>query len=196
MIIASLVISIGTALTGFFIKNKAVVFISYGFIIPLALLLPRFFYYFDSKVKKTVNFNWVRKLDFFAFFIVALNAPGSLILHDLNFQYDRFLHFSVGFLSLIIFFFLWLPVTKIKGGCIPKKQFLIFIFFVLFIGLFFWETLQYITDYLFGTKLFFDLGQNISIDSSEDIFFGFLGLVAAVLYLIHNFDKITLPVWK
>jgi|GEM_PF-2546579 len=195
MIIASLAISIGTGLAGFII-DKRIVLVSYCFIIPLALLLPYFFYYFDLKVKKTVNLNWVKKIDFFAFFIVVFNAPGSLFLHDLNFQYDRFLHFAVAFFSLIVFFLLWLPVSKIRCKKVKKRDFLLIVFIVLFIALFFWESVQYSIDQRFGTKLFFDKNQDIRIDLLEDIIFGLLGLIVGLLYLTHNFDKITSSVCK
>ena len=195
MIIASLAVSIGTGLAGFII-DKRIVLISYCFIIPLALLLPRFFYHFDSKIKKTVNLKWIRKVDFFAFFIVLFNSPASLFLHDLNFQYDRFLHFAAALFSLIIFFLLWVPVVRIRCKKIKKRDFLLFIFVVLFIALFFWETIQYGIDQTFGTKLFFDKSQDIRIDVLEDIIFGLLGLIAGMLYLVHNFDKITLSVCK
>jgi hypothetical protein len=196
MIILSLIVSIATAVIEFFLKNKGVVIIPYGIIIPLALLLPRFFYYIDPKIKNVVSFNWVRKIDFFAFFIVAFNAPGSLILHDLNFQYDRLLHFAAAFFSIIVFFLLWLPVKKIKGKEIRKRKYLIFVFVVLFFALFLWESVQYTIDQIFGTKLFYDPSQSKIVDSSEDVFFGFWGLIAGTLYLNRSFGRMTLSIWK
>lgn len=196
MIIVSLFISIITAAIGFFVQHKGIIWASYGIAIPIALLLTRFFYYFDSKVKNTVNFKWVRKLDFFAFFIVLFNVPGSLILHDLNFQYDRPLHFSAAFFSMIVFFMLWLPVVKIKNKEIRKKKFIVFIFVVMFFALLAWESLQYVIDQIFGTELFFDPSQTKIIDSSEDVFFGFLGLITGAFYLNRSFNKIILSVWK
>lgn len=196
MVIASLSISVITALIGFFVKSKGIIAISYGFVIPLTLLLPRFFYYFDSKVKKVVKIEWVKKLDFFAFFLIIVNAPGSLILHNLDFQYDRFLHFVAAFFALIILFLLWLPAMKVKGKEVQKKHFLIFVFVILFIALFFWEGLQYSIDYKFGTKLFFDKNQDIKTDFIEDIFFGLSGLIVSLFYLNRYFDRITIPIWK
>jgi hypothetical protein len=196
MIVISLIVSFATAVIEFFLKDKAIVIISYGIIIPLVLLLPRIFYYSDSRIRNIVNLEWIRKTDFFAFFIVAFNAPGSLILHDLNFQYDRFLHFSAAFFSLIVFFLLWLPVSKMRKKEINKKKYLAFVFIALFFALFLWEGLQYSIDQIFGTKLFYDPSQPKFVDSSEDVFFGFWGLVAGVIYLTRKFDKITLSVWK
>jgi len=103
MIIASLAISIITALIEFFTTGRNVILISYGIVIPFFILLPRIFIRFDSGIKKVVGIEWVRKIEFFTFFIIIFNAPASLILHDLGFQYDRLLHFVVPFFSLIIF---------------------------------------------------------------------------------------------
>ena len=195
MIIVSLIVSIATALTAFFIGGKAIVVISYGFVIPLVLLSPRFFYYFDSQVKKAVNFQWVRKIDFFAFFILFFNAPASLILHDLNFQYDRFLHFSAAFFGLIVFLLLWLPVVRVKGKEIKKTSFLLFVLIVSFFGLFLWEGIQYSIDQVAGTDLFFDPNQIIFRDVSEDIIFGLAGLILALAYVNHSFKEF-LSLWR
>jgi hypothetical protein len=196
MIIFSLSISLVTALTGLLLEKRAIIAVSYGIIIPLAIFLPRFVYKFDPKVRNVVNWKWVKKLEFFAFFIIILNAPGSLILHDLDFQYDRFLHLFSAFFAFIIFFLLWLPVLKIKGKKIEKRSFLLFVLITLFIALFFWEALQSSIDMVFGTKLFFDKSQTIEVDFSEDICFGLLGLAAALIYSDRYFEKITLAIWK
>lgn len=192
MIIASLAVSIITVLIEFLTKGRNIIFISYGIVIPLLILLPRIFLKFDVKIRKTVKFEWVKKIEFFTFFIVLFNAPASLILHDLGFQYDRLLHFIVPFFSLMIFSLLWIPVMKIKGKEIKKRRFLLYIFAVLFIGLFLWEALQYSIDQLFDTKLFFDAKQEIRTDFLEDIFFGICGLFAAVIYLNYSLKKFLL----
>ncbi|SRR4030042_5329868 len=189
MIIFSLSISLITALIGLLLEKRAIIAVSYGIIVPLVVFLPRFIYKFDSKVRNIVNWKWVKKLELFAFFIIILNAPGSLILHDLNFQYDRFLHLFGAFFAFIIFFLLWFPVLKIKGKKIEKRNFLLFVLITLFIALFFWEALQITIDTVFGTKLFFDQSQTIEVDFSEDISFGLLGLIAALIYLNYSFNK-------
>ncbi len=192
MVILSLAVSIATALIEFFTKGRNIVLIPYGFVIPLLILLPRIFYKFDAKIRKTVKIEWARKIEYFTFFIVVFNAPGSLILHSLGIQYDWFLHFVAALLSLIIFSLLWLPVMKIKGKEIKKRSFLLYLFAVLFIGLFLWEALQYNIDQLFGTKLFFDARQEIKVDFLEDIFFGTCGLFAAIIYLNYSLKKFLL----
>lgn len=192
MIIASLFVSVATVLIELFTRGRSVVLVSYGFIVLLLIFLPRFFYYFDVNIKKTVKNEWVKKIEYFSFFIIILNAPASLILHDLGFQYDRFLHFAVPFFALIIFLLLWLPVMKINGEEIKKRKLLICLFLILFASLFLWETLQYSIDQIFGTKLFFDAEQKIEVDFLEDILFGTCGLIAALFYINYSFKKFLL----
>ena len=192
MIIASLVVSIATFLIELFTRSRNIVLVSYGIIVPLLIFLPRFFYYFDAKIKEVVKYEWVEKIEYLSFFIIILNALASLILHDLGFQYDRFLHFVVPPFSLIIFLLLWLPVMKINGEEIKKRKVLICLFMILFASLFLWETLQYSIDQIFGTKLFFDAKQRIEVDFLEDILFGTCGLIAAVIYINYSFKKFLL----
>ena len=192
MIIASLFASVATVLIELFTRGRGIVLVSYGFVVLLLILLPRFFYYFDANIKKTVKIEWVKKIEHFGFFIVILNAPASLILHKLGFQYDRFLHFSVAFFAFIIFLLLWLPVMKINGEELKRRKLLICLFLVLFVSLFLWEILQYNIDQIFGTKLFFDTEQEIKIDFLEDILFGTCGLLAAVIYVNYSFKKFLL----
>ena len=192
MIIASLFASVATVLIELFTKDRGIVLVSYGFVILLLILLPRFFYYFDANIKKTVKKEWVKKLEYFGFFIVILNAPASLILHKLGFQYDRFLHFSAAFFAFIVFLLLWLPVMKINGEEIEKRKLLFYLFAILFVSLFLWEILQYNIDQIFGTKLFFDTEQEIKVDFLEDILFGTCGLLAAVIYVNYFFKRFLL----
>ena len=192
MIIASLAISIVTVLIELFTKNRGIVFASYGIVMPILIFLPRFLYKFDTKIKKVVRIEWVKKIEYFSFFIILLNAPASLILHDLSFGYDRFLHFAAAFFALIIFFLLWLPVMKINGEEIKKRNLLLYLFAILFIALFIWEILQYNIDQVFGTKLFFDAKQEIKVDFLEDILFGTSGLLVALFYVNYSFKKFLL----
>ncbi len=192
MIIASLFASIATVLIELFTRSRGIVLVSYGFVILLLIFLPRFFYYFDARIKEVVKKEWVKKLEYFGFFIVILNAPASLILHDLGFEYDRFLHFSVAFFAFIIFLLLCLPLLKINGEEIKKRKLLIYLFLILFVSLFLWEILQYSIDQIFGTKLFFDAEQEIKVDFLEDILFGTSGLLIAVIYVNYSFKKFLL----
>ncbi len=192
MIIVSLVVSIATFLIELFTRSRNIVLVSYGIIVPLLIFLPRFFYDFDAKIKEVVTNEWIKKIEYFSFFIIILNAPASLILHDLGFQYDRFLHFSAPFFALIVFLLLWLPVMKINGEEIKKRKLLICLFLVLFASLFLWEILQHNIDQLFGTKLFFDTKQEIEVDVLEDILFGACGLLIAILYANRSFKKLLL----
>jgi len=188
MIIFSLLISFTAVLIELFTRSRGVILISYGLINPLFIFLPRIIYFFDSKVRKVVKIEWVKKIEFFTFFVLLFNAPASLILHDMGFQYDRFLHFSLAFLSFIIVLLFWLPVMRVRNKEINKRLLILF-FLILIIGFFLWEGIQYSTDQIFGTKLFFDEVQEIRIDFWEDIFFGTCGLILSVIYIKSSFKK-------
>jgi len=190
MVIFSLIISFFAALVEFLKGEKIIeIVIPYGFILPLLILLPRFIFTKNLKIKKVVKIDWVKYIERLWFFIMIFNTPGSLILHRLGWQYDRILHFALAFLSSFLVLLILLPVFKIKRWQIEKKKIIILVFLIVFCGLFLWELFQYTIDQLFGTKLFFDVSQNIKVDFWEDIFFGFWGLIGAISYLQKKFEK-------
>ena len=81
---------------------------------------------------------------------------------------------------------------KINGEEIKKRKLLLYLLAILFVSLLLWEILQYNIDQIFGTKLFFDAKQEIKIDVLEDILFGTLGLLVAVIYVNYSFKKFLL----
>jgi len=185
MIILSLLISISAGLFGWVFKGQAEIFSIYAIVVPFFLFLPRFFY-LDKQVRKVVSTVWIKELDYYAAFIVLLNAPGTLYLYEIDIQYDRLVHLVGAFLAFIVFTMLWLPTVK----RLNFKKLLAFSFFMCIFGLFLWEGVEYITDGFFNTKAFFDIGQDIVTDTTEDIFFGFFGLAFAFIYLSHNPSKV------
>ncbi len=186
MLILSVIISVSAALYEFFTTERLVVMIPYGFIVPILLILPRLFYKFNSQLKNQVTKDWLKYVELICFFIVALNAPGSLWLHKMGFQYDRFLHFFIAFFSLMILFLFLLPY---RGDLKGKNNIIIITVFVLGVFVFLWEYLQYFIDESFGTKLFFDVNQTEKMDFIEDVIFGFLGLCAGAASLHYSFKK-------
>jgi len=184
MIVLSLFLSISAGLFGWVFKGEAEIFSIYVVVI-FFLFLPRIFYS-DKQVRKVVSPRWIKELDYYAAFIILLNVPGTLYLYEINVQYDRLTHLSCAFLAFIIFTLLWLPTVK----KLNFKKLLVFCFFMCILGLFLWEGVEYITDGFFGTKAFFDIGQDIVTDTTEDIFFGFFGLAFGFIYLSHNSSKV------
>lgn len=125
----------------------------------------------------------------FKFYSAFLNALSSLILHEMGFQYDRFLHFSDGFLAFIIAVLIFILFWALKKEQEINKNKIILSFIAIFTGIFFYELLQYSIDRLFGTQLFFDIKQSIEIDVREDIILSFLGLIFSAIYVNYFFEK-------
>ena len=190
MIFIAVIFSFLTAAVEFYTKARLHVLIPYGIIVPLFFSTPRIFYFKFLKNRDKLNKSWYKTLETFGFYILILNAPASLILHSLGFQFDRFLHLSgVFFITLISFIFAFPHFMREGIDTIPKPK-VIFTTFIL--GAFFIfgaEFFQFAVDAVFGTKLFSDAAQTVKIDLAEDIIFGFAGLGLALLYLNFSFYK-------
>lgn len=190
MFFVSTTISIITAAVEFFTKGRMVIVVVYAFIAPVLLLSPRIILRLNSGIKNNVNGNWLKNMEHLGLIVLILNAPASLILHEMGFQYDRFLHFGAAFFLFLFFLLLYLPIKANKEKIPGKRMAIFLILLLLFIGLFFWEGLQHGIDHVFATKFFYDAEQDIRVDFAEDIFFGFLGILAGAMYANHHFGKI------
>jgi len=187
MLKLSILISILTSFIESFTSQRLDIIIPYGIIVPAILFLPRL--YLFQKFKNVVRTKWTPSIERINFFMLAVNAPASLILHELGFQYDRLLHFVVAFLAFQALILLFLPIYNIfNKKQITKFKALIFAFTISFIGIFLWEAYQYIFDIGFGTHLFSDASQDITVDFWEDIIFGFLGILTALWYVNKKFN--------
>lgn len=183
--ILTLGITWGTALAEYFSFGRLYVTVPYAFVIPVFVILPRALYYTYARARNRASAEWLAKMERALFIIVGLNAPASLYLHNLGFQYDRFLHFAMGavyfyaFVLLIAIFFEH-PDILMRGT--P--------FVALIVGgiamAFLWEGSQYTLDQLFGIHLFSDRVQDIKRDFWEDIIFGILGGIITLTYLKHR----------
>lgn len=172
MIFAPLSLCFLTAAVSFFKSGRDVVTLAYGVINPLLVALPRAAYHLLPALRARVTFSWVRRLEALSFWLILLNAPGSLFLHDLGIQYDRFLHVSAAAVVTVILAVILMPIGQAKKAGAAAC-----------IGVFLWEGIQYGIDRTFGTRLFFDVAQTVMRDASEDILFGFLGIALGIAYL-------------
>lgn len=169
-----------TALLAVWLNPKPVIWIPYGIINPLLFSLPRLARAFIPAVRARVGAPWLRTVESVAVLIILVNAPGSLVLHDLGVQYDRFLHFACGVLILL----LAVPiVSAVRGSGASAYKTLWISVILVFVGLFGFEAFQYSSDRIFGTLLFHDQIQAIQHDVTEDIIFGTLGLAVSALVL-------------
>jgi len=96
------------------------------------------------------------------------------------------LHFTAAILGFFVALLFLSPVFTKLPDKKDKSRALTISGLVTFVGLFVWEGVQFSSDKLFGTRLFFDVAQPIQIDFTEDILFGFAGLLVALLLSKHS----------
>jgi hypothetical protein len=184
IVILTFILTIAVALIEFFGRGIDDVYIAHGIITPIFLFIPLILFFLQKQLQET-GVKTIKKLYGYFFVIILINAPGNLILHEINIQYDRFLHLAMGFLILSPLMLFCVLISKMLHIEITNhKLFLKTAFLVAFIGLFLFEGLQYTTDQIFGTKFFFDATQNIKVDFFEDIVLGFVGLFLTFLYYL------------
>lgn len=186
-LVLTIALSLSVALFSFLTSKELVVIVPYGIVIPLLVLIPRFVI---QKVVRTEGNDWLKRSEAAAFLIVLCNAPASLFFHDMGFQYDRFLHFSMGVVLTPAALIMAMLFFRKMEKEISKKSALWLTAILAFIGLFAWEGFQYFLDLVFGTKLFYDSVQPIVVDFWEDIFFGFAGVLLGLWYSNRSFDKL------
>lgn len=184
MVIVGIVISLIVSVYELFTQQRGIVWVAYGIINPLILLLPRVIYYHWREIRESIAIDTIKSVELFGTFIMAVNIPGSLFFHDIGVQYDRVIHFFTGVLivliaSLIVALFYKSPLDN-------KKHILKWSGMAVFLGLFLFELLQFTIDKTFGTHLFFDFKQSITVDFMEDILFGIGGLVLGLLGIYYR----------
>lgn len=181
----SLALSWGAALVEFFGRGKTVVFIPYAIVVPIVLLLPRFLWRVLPSLRRSWDGAWLASVQRVNLALVAFNIPGSLWLHAMGIQYDRFLHFAVGIATVFLLSLLALGFEQMFLGRVLKKDILIWSGAFMLIGVFLWELLQFTIDRASGSRLFYDVAQDIRADFIEDIAFGLLGSLVG-LWWVHR----------
>lgn len=177
---AGLALSWGAAIASLWLNPKPVIWVPYAIVNPLLFSLPRLARALVPAVRVRVGESWLHTVESVAALIILVNAPGSLVLHDLGVQYDRFLHFVCGVLVVL----LAVPViSAIRGRGASASKTLWISVVIVFVGLFGFEAFQYSSDRIFGTQLFHDQVQTIHQDVTEDIIFGTLGLALSAFVL-------------
>ncbi len=178
-LILTLTVSFLTVAAEYFWKDGKVVLIAYGLINPFLAFIPRIFIKFSSRFRNSIGNGWLRKMEFHIFLAMLINAPGSLFFHGVapQYEYDRFLHFAGGIFLPVLSLGILIPVLKMYGINIRRTKVIWFGFFAITAGLFVFEFYQFSVDKIFGTHLFWDGAQPIQNDFTEDIVFGFIGML-------------------
>lgn len=169
------------------VHAKTVVLVSYWVTNP-AIILALYAVTRVPRYRLRITPEWGRLMNWFMIAILVLNAPGSIFLHDLGIQYDRFLHFTavlVAFPSAMVFL---APIflRRHPKRSVARKEVLAKTFLTVFVGLFLWEAAQWSVDQLFGTQLYHDATQTITRDAIEDVLFGVAGLTIAAFFLLRS----------
>lgn len=185
MPILALVLCWGAAAIGY-VKGDPAIWIPYAFINPAIFFLSRGVYEAFPNVRRRVTKEWVGNLERLGVGLFLINIPGSLYLHGLGIQYDRFLHFTAAAFGFLIAFLVLSPLFTRLPDKKDMPKALTISGLVTFVGLFVWEGIQFSSDRLFGTLLFHDAVQPIALDVTEDILFGFAGMLIALLLLRHS----------
>lgn len=142
--------------------------------IPYILLNPLVFFWITSWEKFAPI---KRSLEVLGALIIFLNIPGSVYLHQLGIQYDIILHFFVSFVIFQVAYLI-LPIL-LNDPRMPRTT----AAYITIIGGLAFEGAQKLSDTLFGTQLFFDVAQPITLDFALDILTDILGTVVGVIYL-------------
>jgi len=141
----------------------------------------------------------IQILKLFVSMIIYVHSIGSLWLYKQPFQYDQLAHFITLVLVTIMLAFLYKIITVdiLKR----KESSLFFMFSILFILGFFGgvlnELIQFSSDLLFGSKMFFDPTQlTYHEDSLTDIRANTLGIITALIFLKIKWNYIKTSIAK
>ncbi len=181
--IISLAMSFTAAIIELLSDKRMVVFLPYTLIVPILILIPRFIALTYKYLNKNIDRRLIEAMDLIALGMVTISVPASLWWHKMGFQYDRFLHFAIAAMALPLAIILMASFgweKKVKS----RKGFLALTTILAAAGLFIFEGYQYSVDQIFGTSLFYDSKQHISVDFSEDIIFGVLGILFSLCFLV------------
>jgi hypothetical protein len=155
---------------------------AYAVLWPFGILLFPWLIY--RHFRKRLKSAWIRHAEAIVFLVLLLNAPGALYFHTFapEIQFDRFQHFTGGFLTLS-FLVLW--VLAITNSAARTRSLLIILILSAVILQVAWEGFQFSSDRVIGSEMFYDGKQDIARDVAEDIGLGVIGVLLAIPYAYH-----------
>ena len=146
--------------------------------VGIIYVLPRLFRV-ASDVPGAIEKN--KAVDYFQLFLTgvifanALGEFGLYQLYKIGFEFDKFLHLGISFLSVLI-----LPrlVEARYGTRRIRAMWLVFLF--IFCGGFVWELYEFLTDLILGTHLFGVYQGNITQDTKMDVLCNIIGAMLGI----------------
>lgn len=147
------------------------------------IVLPRFIFEPSSEeLNKQKSLNLLQAVLVVGLVLNSFGALGLFQLYKIGFEYDKFLHFVVPFLSVMVFScfgFNW------YGWSFRKSIILSTVFVIL--GGFFWELFEFFGDRFFKTEMLGYYGKFIIKDTIWDLATNFFGIVGGII--ASNFIK-------
>lgn len=156
-----------------------------GLLCTLSLFVPRLLYHTTFLSTQLTTAGLVA-LESAWWFVLALNALGSLSFYTTTQYYDMVLHFvdpliAAGVFSLLI------AAWELHDGDYQKSHVLYLSIATAFVMIFLWEAYEYYGDVWFGTKMFGQDGEQL--DTIYDILAGFAGLIASAPLIRRYTDR-------
>jgi hypothetical protein len=152
-----------------------------AFVSAFLILIPQFIFCSKEEEKKDTVIK-LQKFIAISLLISGIGALGFYKLYEIGFEYDKFAHFIISLLGIMVF-------TDFinKWYKFPiKKSFFISITIVLIAG-FLWEPLELFSDWLFNTKTLGLYGKYIIKDTVIDVVMNIMGiLIGSIIILIKN----------
>ncbi len=109
-------------------------------------------------------------------FANALGEFGLYQLYKIGFEFDKFLHLGISFLSVLI-----LPRLVEPHYGIPRMRAMWLVFLFIFCGGFVWELYEFLTDLILGTHLFGVYQGNITQDTKMDVLCNIIGATLGLM---------------
>jgi len=160
------VLSVVIGLVYFFKIKDLFLAVSFTFVAPIAVLLPRYIY--KRKLRQKYNLSLLKTLESFAAVMFVLASAGTFGLYNAGIEYDSLIHVIITVLIAILVAFVW-TFRKTSGFEDGYLSLCISVFsFTIILGAF-WEVFQMSGDKVFGSKMFFDLFQPINLDVACDL---------------------------
>ena len=156
---------------------------SIAFVSAFLILAPQFIFCSKEEEKKEVVIK-LQKFIAISLLISGIGALGFYKLYEIGFEYDKFAHFIISLLGVVVFTnFInkWYKFTI-------KKSLFISIGFILIVG-FLWEPLELFSDWLFKTQTLGLYGEYIIKDTAIDIIMNIIGILSGSIITLLKSKK-------
>lgn len=159
-----------------------------AFVSAFLIILPPLIYKTRNDLKKQQLLNFLQISLIIVLVLNCLGALGLFQLYKTGFEYDKFIHFLVSFISMVVI--CCFGLQWYEWGF--KKSVVLAIILV-FIGGIVWELFEFLGDTFLGTQMHGHYGEFIVKDTALDMIFNALGIISGIFVstkfskVIHNY---------